>query len=202
MNPSETLPEAERAPILRFEGPFHLAGNGDFFSTAVSSQAGVYLWTVPYDNGGFLITYIGETITSFGQRTKEHMIQTLGGNYRVSDPLLLRQGIDRVLWNGLWRKGERHKIAEFVERYEEFAPAVKASLELARLFVAPLDVDKRTLKRVEGAIATNIRGEGGLSAALLPADIRYLTRRKDEVPMLVRIEAASHIHGLPSEVTA
>lgn len=202
MNLSETPPQAVETLVLRFEGPFHLVGDGDLFSSSVSSHAGLYLWTVPYDGGGFLINYIGETITSFGQRTKEHMIQTLGGNYRVSDPSLLRQGVDRVLWNGLWRKGERHKIAEFVVRYEEFAPAVKALLELARLFVAPLDVNKRTLKRVEGAIAAKIKGEGGLPAALLPADIRYLTRRKEEAAILVRIEAESYIHGLPSEVTA
>jgi hypothetical protein len=65
---------------LYFEGPFSLCGNQEkiVFQDVLSKQPGLYLWTVPYVRGGLIITYIGETRISFGNRLKEHMIQTVG----------------------------------------------------------------------------------------------------------------------------
>ena len=62
------------------------------------------------------MNYIGETGRDFGVRLKEHMIQTMGGNYRISDPDQIIQGNDVVLWNGLWRKGTRDRIEDYVNR--------------------------------------------------------------------------------------
>ena len=52
----------------------------------------------------FLIDYIGETSRTFYQRMKEHLIELIGGNYRIcySEMLLLSQEV--IIWNGRWRK--------------------------------------------------------------------------------------------------
>jgi hypothetical protein len=185
--------------MIRFEGPFGLCReHGRFlFEAEISDSAGIYLWTVRHEHEGFLVHYVGETGASFSQRMKDHMIQTLGGNYRVCDPDLMRQGVEKVLWNGLWRKGTRDKMPEFMELYTELAPVIKKFLEIAEIFFAPLTVDKRTRQRIEGAIANAIKEQPALAGNLLPHDIRYFKRKKDEAPIVVNIECSENIIGLP-----
>ncbi len=55
--------------------------------------SGVYVWAVEQSSGEFRVSYLGETEKSFYSRTKEHVIQTLGGNYRVIDLDHMRQGV-------------------------------------------------------------------------------------------------------------
>lgn len=95
--------------ILNFEGPYGLTKDNEkiLFQEEISKKSGIYLWATPYNNGGLLINYIGETSISFWQRNKDHMIQTMGGNYRICDPDALLKGVEKILWNGLWRKGTR-----------------------------------------------------------------------------------------------
>ncbi|ACR78788.1 hypothetical protein Kole_0059 [Kosmotoga olearia TBF 19.5.1] len=103
--------------ILRLLGPYKLFGNdgNSLFNTDISRKNGIYFWTVKYKNG-YLIDYIGETGKTFCQRMKEHLIETLGGNYRICDPDKLLQGKEKIVWNGLWRKGTRDKIGEFIRK--------------------------------------------------------------------------------------
>ena len=99
---------------LTFCGPFGLTdGHGSvLFRQPEAKQHGLYLFTVPYERGEFLVSYLGETGTSFARRIKDQMIQTMGGNYRICDPAELRRGRETVIWNGLWRKGTRDKMSE------------------------------------------------------------------------------------------
>ena len=114
---------------VHFEGPFGLCGQHRrmLFGDSISAEAGIYLWTFSTD-AGFLVEYVGETGKSFTKRMKEHMIQTFGGNYRVLDPVLIRRLEVKVVWNGLWRKGTRDKIAEFASRYLDLAPVIHSYL--------------------------------------------------------------------------
>jgi len=86
---------------LQFSGPFVLCGNDGIllFKEEISQRDGIYLWSVNVDDG-FLVDYVGETGQSFSQRMKDHMIQCLGGNYRIWEPLLLSQGKKELVWNG------------------------------------------------------------------------------------------------------
>src|SRR5262245_4216254 len=118
---SESKPNA--ALTLTFKGPFTLVGSDEpnLFESDLASGSGLYIWATEYVDGGLIVTYVGETEKTFAERMKEHAIQTLGGNYRISDPELLCKGIDRVLWNGLWRRGTRDRLPEYVESFLEFA---------------------------------------------------------------------------------
>ena len=67
-------------------------------------EGGIYFWAIRVGDS-FRITHIGQTGTSFYQRMKEHIINTLGGNYRISDTEALARGDSKILWDGLWREG-------------------------------------------------------------------------------------------------
>ena len=144
------------------------------------AECGIYLWAIPYHRGGYLVSYVGETGVSFWQRTKEHLIQTMGGNYRISDPNRLVEGEAKTVWNGLWRRDTRDRMLEYLERAEELTPIARRELQLTVVFVAPLEVDGRTRQRIEAGIALEIRKQRASSPNLLPDDIRYRPRRESD----------------------
>ena len=189
---------------LRFKGPFVLAGSDAplIFSDSVAQEAGIYLWAVPYVGGGLVVTYVGETHSAFGQRMKEHAIQTLGGNYRVSDPDLLRQGVDRVLWNGLWRSGTRDRLPEYLERFVELAPVIRRQLMSLRVLIAPLQTETRVRRRIEATIANHIKRQAPPASALLPRDVRYHGRREPEEAIFVHVSSDVEVLGLPAALEA
>lgn len=130
------------------------------------------------------------------------MIQQMGGNYRICDPKALMNGKEKIIWNGLWRKGTRDKILEFVDRYVELSAIIKESLGIIEVFLAPMETDQRTRRRIEGAIAHSLRNQPAPAGNLLPEDIRYMKRRKDESPICVRIECSEKVFGLPAQIKA
>ena len=162
--------------------------------------SGIYLWAVKV-NDKYRITYVGETGISFYQRTKEHIIQTLGGNYRICDVAEMQRGNQKVLWNGLWRIGTRDKLPEFLSQYEELAPHIKAYLKAQAVFVAVTDCDPLLRKRIEGAIALSLRSDD-IASSLLPADIRFRKRRSGETPLHVALRSKAEIEGLPGSIIA
>jgi len=189
---------------LQFQGPFSLLSREppSLFDEPAAQKPGIYLWAVPYHLGGYLPIYVGETGASIAQRNKDHVIQTLGGNYRVCDPDRLPFGEARVIWNGLWRKDCRHRLGEYLHRVEELLPAIRRELLLEVVFVAPAKLESRLRRRIEGAVAGHIRSQPPPACSLLPSDIRYHLRRSTETPVAVRISIPVNVLGLPSVLSA
>jgi hypothetical protein len=189
---------------LILHGPYGLCGTHEkiLFYEDIGEEAGIYFWTVPYVQGGSIINYIGETGVSFKQRFKDHMIHTAGGNYRICDPDFEVQGVERILWNGLWRKGTRDKMPEFVSRIIELSPAIKKSLEHSEIYVAPFKSEKRIRQRIEGAIADHIKAQDPPASGLLPTDVRYTKRWDDEDPVSVLISGGDALLGMPKDLQA
>jgi hypothetical protein len=187
---------------LNFLGPFDLCGEASRILDGCTERdaSGIYLWAVKVDDK-YRITYIGETGTSFYQRTKEHIIQTLGGNYRVCDVTEMRKGIQKVLWDGLWRIGTRDKLPEFLNRYEELAPHIKAFLQAQVVFVAVMECDHLLRRRIVGAIAFSLRSNI-IASSLLPLDIRFRKRKSSEAPVYVVLKSESEIEELPDNIIA
>jgi hypothetical protein len=151
-----------------------------------ANEAGIYFLAVMQPSEKFAICYVGETSISFYKRLKEHVIQTLGVNYRVCVPGHMEQGKQVIVWKGLWRKGTRNQMPEFLRRYLELAPVIRASLLVQKVFVIPFQVEQRLRQHIEGSIASALRDHPSVSS-LLPEDIRSYLRRKDEEPVLVEI---------------
>ncbi|MCL5959335.1 MAG: hypothetical protein M1358_08445 [Chloroflexi bacterium] len=125
----------------------------------------------------------------------------MGGNYRICNATAMRQGTEDVLWDGLWRRGTRHKFPELLKRYEELAPRIKEFLQAKVVFVAATDCDRVLRRRIEGAIAAALRSDS-IASSLLPSDVRYRTRMSRETPVEVRIESDHQIIGFPRYITA
>jgi len=189
---------------LILHGPYGLCGKHEriIFYEDIGKKAGIYFWTVPYVQGGLIINYIGETGESFKRRFKDHLIHKAGGNYRICDPDFAVQGVERILWNGLWRKGTRDKMPEFVSRIIELSPAIKKSLEHSEIYVAPFEGEKRIRQRIEGAIADHIKAQPPPASSLLPKDVRYYRRGSDEEPVTVLISGGDALLGMPKDLLA
>ena len=187
---------------LHFRGPYPLCSQEEDVLAGCPSagENGIYIWAVRAPSGIFRVIYVGETGTSFYRRTKEHLIQILGGNYLVYDPQALRKGQRKDLWPGMWRKEVRDKMPEFLNRYEELAPKIRESLLLHSVFLAPMKSDRALRQSVESAIAWSIR-ENATDATLFPEDIFFLKDpRTDAGDVLVDISSQEEIEGLPASV--
>ena len=197
--------ERSDAPIeLNVKGPFGLTGKHDriLFQEPESSQSGIYFWTVPYVEGGYLVHYIGETGKSFGERQKEHMIHTMGGNYRIWGSNELGRGNSVIIWHGLWLKGTRDKMSDFLDQLPAIAPEIQKYLRSQVIFTAKVNAESRIRQRIEGAIALYFRGLLAPAASILPEEIRYFRRRESEKAVKVLIECPFPIHGMPKDLAA
>ena len=160
---------------------------------------GIYIWAIKTDSGSDRVNYVGETSTSFYRRHKEHLIQVLGGNYQILEPAAMKSGRMEIVWNGLWRKGTRHRFSEFLSQYESLSAIIKEYVLSLKVFVAPLKVERRIRQRIEGAIAATIKKDKEASS-LLPDDIRYYSSRPGKKAIVVSISADQGIDGLPPQI--
>lgn len=195
-----TLGTGPKILTVRFDGPHpaYSETKDVLADCKYRKSGGVYFWAIKVDSH-FRITHIGQTGTTFYQRMKEHIINTLGGNYRISDADALARGEIKPLWDGLWRAGTREKLPEFLRRSSELLEMAKRNLKLERIFVAPLDVEDRMRRRIEGAIAKQIRRDK-VASSLFPPDIRVLGRLTTETPIPVKIVTPVKILGLPEQL--
>jgi len=161
-------------------------------------QCSIRAWWIPRK----VLTYVGETGTSFGQRMKEHIIQTIGGDYRISDPKRLCQCEDVIIWNGLWRKGTRERIGEYIELLPSLLSAIQDSLHTMVVFTATLRGERWIRQRIEGALAGHIRSQPCPASSLIPADIRYRLRKDQDTTISVTIDCKMDVLGLPRDLHA
>jgi len=191
---------APKILTVHFDGPYPAySETHDVLADSKHRKAGgVYFWAIQVGER-YRITHIGQTGTSFYQRMKEHIINTLGGNYRISDPDALARGEVKSLWEGLWREGHRERLPEFLRDSTRLFEAARQNLKLENIFLAPLVTEDRMRRRIEGAIAKQIRKDKAASS-LFPADIRVLGRLTTEVPIPIRIITPVKVLGLPEQL--
>jgi hypothetical protein len=189
------------APLtVAFNGPHTICSETkDVLADCVHRKGAGIFFTAVLVGDSYRITHIGQTGTSFYQRLKEHVIQTLGGNFRICDPVAMAKGENKVLWDGLWRPGRHAQLPEFLRAGPALFEAARACFKLERAFVAPLAVEDRMRRRIEGAIAKQIRKDKTASS-LFPPDVRYLPRLSTETAMTIRIVTPKKISGLPEQL--
>lgn len=186
---------------LHFQGPFPACSEAEDVLDGCDCRdsPGLYLWAVEQPTRSFRVSYIGETARSLYSRNKEHVIQTLGGNYRIIDADLMWQGVERVLWDGLWRLEARGRLPEFLRNYERLAPLIKRHLFGHSIFVSPFTGEDRLRRRIEGALARHLRSDQSASS-LFPSDIRYFVRRATEPASSVAFSSDRLVEGLPERL--
>lgn len=197
---SPTTLGAQNQLTVTFHGPHVLCNETKdvLADCAHRKAAGIFLTAVLVGDS-YRITHIGQTGTSFYARLKEHVIQTLGGNFRICDPKAMARGEIKVLWDGLWRPGRHANLPEYLRNGPALFRAARECFKLEKAFVAPLDVEDRMRRRIEGAIAKQIRKDKSASS-LFPPDVRYLPKLSMEVPITIRIVTPKKILGLPEQL--
>ena len=188
---------------VQLHGPYRWYGKKDecLFKASEATKSGIYLWTIPF-NGKYLTYYVGETGRSFTARFTKHTRDYLYGLYRVYDPTQFAQGKKKLVWEGMWQPGTHDRVDEFLNRYLELSPVIYSLLGKLRIFLAPLDAEKRIRQRIEGSLARRLQQHSDLTRNFFDSDIRYLTKQADEPPIHVTIISKECVLGLPHKLMA
>lgn len=185
---------------VAFNGPHVVCTETkDVLADCVHRKGAGIFFTAVLVGDTYRITHIGQTGTSFYARLKEHVIQTLGGNFRICDPQAMARGEIKVLWDGLWRPGRHGNLPEFVRNGPALFEAARSCFKMEKAFVAPLNIEDRMRRRIEGAIAKQIRKDKAASS-LFPPDVRYLPKLSTETATTIRIVTPKKILGMPEQL--
>ena len=189
--------------FVKWFGPYCLVGNKDenIFTNLLGERKGVYLLAIPFD-GKHLVYYVGETGVSFSQRLLQHIQNYLSGFYRLFDPEEFAEGRKILVWGGMWKSDRKDPkfILDFLKRHSELAPKILRFVEQFRVFLAPIDADKRILERIESEIARSINEQNGIAGRFQDSDIRYKPRRLNEPHIKVTMIFPKSIMGLKKEL--
>ena len=105
--------------IVSFVGLYSWPGLPDapsVFDVELRQEAGIYLWTVPLEEG-HLIYYVGETGRGFGTRLQEQYMQHATAMYHVYSPSEFARGEKVALWPGRFDPSDRRSVPECIANY-------------------------------------------------------------------------------------
>lgn len=150
--------EINEVIILNFHGAFKFTkGDNYLFNSDLITSEGIYIWSIKDEKNGLnFVHYIGETL-SFGKRQREHLIHMTGLNYRIIDPESARQGVEKILWNGLWRDRTNNAVLNLLDNYGEISKKVLDYIGLINVYFAPTSFESSLRKHVEGCLGWNFR---------------------------------------------
>jgi len=185
---------------LHFFGPYSfLKGKKSLFHSEYSQNEGLYLWIIKdTDNNINYIHYIGET-TKFAKRQKEHLVQILGLNYYVIDADLAKQGVHKILWNGMWRDKSKDAVTNAIKSYNTVSVYVVKYIECIDVYFAPTKFPRDIRRHIEGCIGWNLRNKYPVLTRFYPDDNRVGTRA-EWLNKKISISSDEPIAGLDREI--
>ena len=149
---------SDPAIMLTFHGPFTFTKGPQYlFNTGLLKKEGLYIWTIK-DEVDYInhVHYIGET-GYFARRQRQHLVQMTGLNYPILDARFARQGIQKVIWNGMAHDKSRHAAADLLENYNEVSRKVTDYISLINVYFAPFASGLRMRRHVQDSIIWNFR---------------------------------------------
>jgi hypothetical protein len=127
---------------------------------------GIYLWVVPVRNRS-LPYYVGESGKSIAFRHYDHFREYASGKYTVRDGRKLAAGeIDEVNKGVFWAKDGWRNTQKFIDNFAEYAQHLEVYLDSIKIYLAPLDADRRTRRVIEGTLIRHIYSLAGAVAAV------------------------------------
>jgi hypothetical protein len=188
---------------VKWYGPYRFVEREEenVFTSLMGEKKGIYLFTVPFE-GKYLVYYVGETGASFAIRLLQHVQSYLDGFYRVFDPEEFARGRKVLLWGGMWKTDRREPklICDFINGHVELAPKILKFIEQFRIFLAPIEGDKRVRERLEAEIAKSLNQQGHLISSFQDKDVRYRPTRPTEQQFKVVMTFPKSIMGLSDEL--
>ncbi len=170
---NKTTNDDKPAITLDFFGPFKfIKGENYLYHSEHAGKEGIYIWTIKDEKNNLnYVHYIGET-TAFGKRQREHFIHITGLNYRIIDPDAARNGIEKIIWNGLWRDRSPNAIATLLDNYDQSTKKVKEYIGLINIYFSPTTLEKHLRRHIEGCIGWNFRNNYPNLKTFYPDDNR------------------------------
>ena len=107
-----------------------------------------------------------------------------------------------LLWGGMWKPGRKgpDTLNMFLENYPTLSPKILEFLDQLKLFLAPIDSDRRIRERIEAAISRKLNTQYGVVGNFQDHDIRYMPTRSEEEPIQIRMRFSEPIIGLEEEL--
>lgn len=163
---------------------------------------GIYLWTVEYLRGGYLIYAAGITRRPMIRRFHEHTRNYLDGTYTLFDMEALQQGIRKEIWHGFWT-GKRliEKQEEYDRQKSALTAAARKQLAVFRVFAASIDTRPRLLERCEAAIMNELYRQPAPLADIPDRGMMLAPRWRSEMPLVIQNHCPVVLHGLPQRMT-
>lgn len=191
--------EKEMTISLHFHGPLKFTkGDNYLFSTDYVKSEGIYIWTIKDEKSNVnYVHYVGET-KSFGKRQREHLIQITGLNYRIIDPDLARKGIEKIIWNGMWRDKSSDAVATLLDNYDNVSKKVKEYIGLINIYFAPTNFETHMRRHIEGCIGGNFRNKYP-SLRLFYPDDNQVQSKAQRLGIKVSIVTDERIAGIDNE---
>jgi len=145
---------------LNFFGPFKFTkGDNYLFDQPFLKNEGIYIWTIKDETNKInYVHYVGETV-NFGKRQKHHFVQMTGLNYLILDADFARQGIEKIIWKGMWRDRTTNAVADLLDNYHHVSKKVTDYIGIINVYFAPTILEKYLRRHIEGCIAWNFRNK-------------------------------------------
>ncbi len=160
---------------------------------------GIYLWAIKQSNSNrYLIHYIGES-TKIIKRQQEHLIEILGLNYGIFNPLELSKGKIELVWDGLWRKRHSDRIGDVLRVYPDIKNSVIEYIKSINIFLAKTTVDTNERRHIEGILGNHLRTKRKEFKSIYPDDNRVILR-KNMGDYEISIHSESEIMGLDTNI--
>lgn len=191
---------------LVWEGPYSLVGSeGSVFDCPAAHRPGIYLFSVEYQNG-YMIYNPGITTRPLKDRIREHIAAYRDGEYNILDTNYFPMGKREQTWHGIaWtpEKDRANQRAIFEIERQKRSGDIEALLLAFRIFLAPLDEEKRILERIETAIIKSLYSSEEPFRSFPDKNMHQVRRGPDEPPfMALSITGAAHFHALQDSFEA
>ena len=162
----------------KMKGPFNLVGDENLFKSIEADSSGIYFFTISVENR-YLIEYVGITTRSFKKRFLEHIRELLSGGYQLYDFKRLLEHKTFVVWKGRYGKGS-DDISVFLDNYLYFSKIIENQIKEFKIFLIPLNEDRRILERIEGGIYQILKEKNDKRIMTFIKGVRSSPKRNDE----------------------
>lgn len=143
--------------VLDFQGPFKFTGEKSLFCCPLAKKAGIYIWTLRDElHDVNYVYYVGET-TCFAKRQREHFKGIMGLDYRILDVEAAKQGIEKIVWDGMWRDKSDKATDNLLNIYKDVSHKAVEFIQYKDIYFAPTNVETQLRKHIEGSIGWNLR---------------------------------------------
>ena len=107
-----------------------------------------------------------------------------------------------LIWGGMWKfdRKDPAMMADFLKDYPTFSLQILEFLKQFRIFLIPIQGDRRIREHIEAGIAAHFYEQSGVVGSFQNKDIRYKPRKPDEQSFLLKVKKCGPIMGLGTQV--